>query len=183
MPDFAIYPQSDLPSALKWQAIAFMRVEWPFIFKDNLLFAAEPYPPELSPVCFVAAEGDSLLSFASTFQLDLNHVGADYKVCGFGNMFTFPPYRGQGYGRRVLALATDHIECSEADVAMLFCEPALEPFYATCGWEITPSPTRIGLPDSYEHHQTSRMMLFVSDRGRKGKADFEIKPVYVEWPW
>ncbi|MBN1815491.1 MAG: GNAT family N-acetyltransferase [Anaerolineae bacterium] len=183
MPDFAIYQQSDLPTVLKWQAIAFMKVEWPFIFGGDLLFMTEPYPPDLHPVCFVASKGDSLISFASTLQLDLDHAGASYKVCGFGNLFTFPPYRCQGYGKRVLELATDFIKRSQVDVAILFCDPALEPFYAACGWEAALAPTRVGSPDEYELLQASRMMLFVSEKGKKGEMDFETHPLYIEWHW
>jgi GNAT superfamily N-acetyltransferase len=182
MPDFAIYQQPDLPMALKWQAIAFMKVEWPFIFTNDSLFITEPYPPDLHPVCLVAIEGESLISFASILQLDLDHAGTSYKVYGFGNMFTFPPYRRRGYGRQLLELATDHIKHSEADVSILFCDPALESFYAACGWETTHSPTQVGsLGD--EPHRASRMMLFISERGKEGEADFETQPVYVEWPW
>ena len=109
MPDLAIYQQSDLPAALKWQAIAFIKTERPFIFTGDFVFLTEPYPPELDPVHFVAAEGDSLISYASLLRLSLDHAGTVYEVYGFGNMFTFPPYRRQGYGRRVLELATDFI--------------------------------------------------------------------------
>ena len=98
-------------------------------------------------------------------------------------MFTFPPYRRQGYGSRILELATDFIRRSDVDVAILFCDLQIETFYAACGWEVIPSPTRIGTPDDYEEHEGSKMLLFVSDKGRWGKLDFEKQPLYVEWPW
>jgi GNAT superfamily N-acetyltransferase len=183
MPNLTIYQQSDLPAALKWQAIAFLKTEWPFIFTGDFVFLTEPYPPELDPVHFVAAEGDSLISYASLLQLGLDHAGTVYAVYGFGNMFTFPPYRRQGYGRRVLELATDFVKRSDVDVAILFCDPQIEAFYAACGWEVIPAPTRIGTSASYRVHEGARMMLFVSDKGRQGKLDFEKQPLYVEWPW
>jgi hypothetical protein len=51
------------------------------------------------------------------------------------------------------------------------------------GWEITPSPTRIGTPNQNKIHDLSRMMLFVSEKGRQGRKDFEGQPVYVDEAW
>ena len=183
MPNLTIYRQLDLPAPLKWQVIAFLKTEWPFIFSGDDVFLTEPYPPELDPVHFVAAEGDSLLSYASAFRLSLAHADTAYEVYGFGNMFTFPPYRRQGYGKQVLGLATDFIRRSDVDVAILFCGPQLETFYATHGWEVLPSPTRIGMPNDYEEHEGFKMMLVVSEKGRRGRLDFEERPLYVKWPW
>ena len=183
MSTLAVYQQSEFPAALKWQAIAFMRVEWPFIFTGDFKFITEPYPPELHPVHFVAAEGDSLIAYASILRLSLDHAGTSYKIYGLGNMFTFPPYRRQGYGSKILELTTDFIRRSDVDVSILFCDPKLEPFYATCGWETTRSSTRIGVPGDYEPHEASKMMLFVSAKGRHGRTDFEDQPFYVAWHW
>ncbi len=178
-----IYQQADFPAVLKWQAIAFMRVEWPFIFTGPGKFAAETYPPELHPVHFVATEGDTLLSYAAILRLNLAHAGTTYTSYGFGNMFTFPPYRREGYGHQVLALATDFIRRSDIDIAMLFCAPRLEAFYERSGWEVTASPTRIGVPSEYKTYHVTRMMLFVSEKGQAGKTDFETYPLYVEDVW
>lgn len=183
LPKLMIYQQPDLPAPLKWQAIAFLKTEWPFIFSGDDIFLTDPYPPEQDTVHFVAAEGNSLISYASAFRLTLDHADTAYEVYGFGNMFTFPPYRRRGYGRRVLELATDFIRRSDVDVAILFCDSQLEPFYAACGWEGVPSPTRIGTQADYEVHEGSKMMLAVSEKGQRGKLDFAEQPLYVEWPW
>jgi GNAT superfamily N-acetyltransferase len=173
----------DFPTVLKWQVIAFLKTEWPFIFSGDDVFLADPYPPEPDTVHFVAAEGDSLISYSSVFRLSLDHAGTAYEVYGFGNMFTFPPYRRQGFGRRVLELATDFIRRSDVDVAILFCGAQLESFYAACGWEVVPSPTRIGTPDDCAVEEGSKMMLAVSDKGRRGKQDWMEQPLYVARPW
>lgn len=68
------YIQADFPALLKWQALAFMRVEWPFIFTGPGKFTAETYPPECSPIHFAASEGDTLLSYAAILRLTLAHV-------------------------------------------------------------------------------------------------------------
>jgi hypothetical protein len=69
------------------------------------------------------------------------------------------------------------------DAAILFCDRLLEPFYAERGWTATSSPTRLGRPDQYEEYVPSRMMLFVSEKGQRGKTDFEFQPIYIDWPW
>jgi hypothetical protein len=144
---------------------------------------SETYPPELQPVHFVIAEGDSLLSYASILKLSLSHANIDYQIYGFGNLLTFPPFRRRGYGGRILQAATDYISQREVDAAILFCDRLLEPFYAKKGWISIPSPTRLGAPDQYQEYTPSRMMVFVSEKGRRGRADFESQPLYIDSPW
>jgi predicted GNAT family N-acyltransferase len=183
MPAYAVYQQADFPTVLKWQAIAFMRVEWPFIFTGPGKFTAETYPPALHPVHFTATEGDALLSYAATLRLNLEHADQMYTSYGFGNMFTFPPYRHEGYGQQVLTLATDFIQQSDVDIAVLFCDPKLQQFYAGSGWQVVRTPIRIGTPSEYETHDVTPMMLFVSEKGQQGKENFERQPLYIEAPW
>jgi hypothetical protein len=183
MPDLRIYRQPEFPAIYKWQAIAFMRMEWPSIFQGENLYMQEIYPPELQPGHFVMAEGDTLLSYATVLKLDLAHAGRNYQVYGFGNMLTFPPFRRRGYGGQVLRAATRFIRESELDAGMLFCDPRLEPFYGTEDWVATHSPTRLGEPDLYKEYEPLRMMLFVSEKGLRNKADFETQPFYIESPW
>lgn len=123
MPTLSIYHKSDFPPALKWQAMAFMRVQWPFLFTAERQFVTDTYPSEFDPVHFVVAEGELLIAYASILRTDLEHAGLTYKIYGFGNMFTFPTFRAQGHGTRVAELATDFIKQSDVDIAILFCEP------------------------------------------------------------
>ena len=183
MPTSAIYSQTDFPAVLKWQALAFMRVEWPYIFTDEERFITETYPIEFRPVHFVVTEGETLISYAATIGLTLEHANHSYKVCGFGNMFTFPPYRREGNGHKVLKLATDAIKQSDVDVAVLFCDPSVAPFYSLEGWISELSPTYIADGDKYEVYDEQRMMLFISDKGKQGRSDFQQQPVYVDWAW
>jgi GNAT superfamily N-acetyltransferase len=183
MPELRIYQQSEFPAIYRWQAIAFMRMEWASIFYNDNLYMSETYPPEFTPVHFVFAEDDTLVSYASLLRLRLIQVGIEYQIYGFGNLLTFPPYRRRGYGGQVLQAATDFIRQSEVDAAILFCDQLLESFYAERGWAPTRSSTRLGKPDQYDEYAPSRMMLFVSEKGFSGRADFESQPIYIEWPW
>jgi hypothetical protein len=98
-------------------------------------------------------------------------------------MLTFPPFRRRGYGGQVLRAATRFIRESGVDAGMLFCDPRLESFYAAENWVATHSPTRLGEPDRYQEYEPMRMMLFVSEKGLRNKADFETQPFYIESPW
>lgn len=183
MPILTLYPQSDFPAIYKWQAIAFMRMEWSSIFQGDNLYMLETYPPELQPIHFVVAEGDTLLSYGALLKLNLTHAGSDYHVYGFGNLLTFPPFRRRGHGGRVLQAATEFIQQSDVDAGILFCDPQLGSFYAAKAWVPTRGPTRLGQPDRYEEYAPLRMMLFISERGRSSKEDFETQPLYIDEPW
>ena len=96
MPEFTIYQQPNFPALYKWQAIAFMRMEWSSIFYNDNLYMSETYPPELQPVHFVMAEDDSLLSYASYLKIRLQHAGNDYLIYGFGNLLKITTYLMSG---------------------------------------------------------------------------------------
>ena len=172
------------PEVFKWQVLSFMKMEWSFIFTGAYQFSQDTYPPELDPVHFVIAEGDTLISHAEIIKMDLHHAGIDYLVNGFGNVFTFPPYRGNGFGQEVVKAGTDYIAESRIDLAILFCDPRLMAFYEKAGWEGLPADsTRIGTQKESEENDGLRMMLFLSDKGKAGYASFIEKPMYIDAPW
>ncbi len=184
MPDVDLYPQSDLPDPLKWQALAFIKTEWPFVFSGEDQFLTETCPPDHDPVHFVVAEGDSLIGYASIFRLSIEHAGTIYNIYAFGNMFIFPPYRKQGYGKQILKLATDYIKNSDVDAGILFCESNVEAFYTAHGWETARATARKGTPENFEEHEhILTMILYVSEKSRQGKVDFDSQPLYVKWLW
>jgi predicted GNAT family N-acyltransferase len=184
MPNLAVYHQDDLPESYKWQALAFIKTEWPFVFSGEHQFLTDPCPPDMAPLHFVAAEGDSLISYASIFRLNIDHADNHYQIYAFGNMFTFPPYRKQGYGKQILEMASDFITKSDLDAGILFCDANVEAFYQVCGWESVSASVRTGTADDYiEHDKIKTMILAVSDKGRQGKTDFDSHPLYVQWLW
>ena len=183
MPDYRTYSQNEFPSVFKWQALAFMRTDWPYIFEGDDKFLTETYEPELNPIHFVMAQGDMLISYAAIVRTTLTHAGHTYQVYGFGNMLTFPPHRREGHGQKLLRMATEMIQQSDVDLGVLYCDAKLEPFYAAAGWAITGAPTRFGHPSHYEDGEEERMMIFVSEKGQQNRADFENLPVYVDWTW
>jgi GNAT superfamily N-acetyltransferase len=183
MPIVEVYPDDQIAPVLLWQAIAFMRVEWPFIFQGSGRYAANTYPPELHPVHIVAAESDVLLSYAAAFRLPLTHTGVPFTVFAFGNMFTFPPYRHEGLGQRVLDRASQFIHASGVDLGLLFCHPELAPFYRKSGWEPVQASTYIGYGTHQHHHEALTMALYVSEKGKQAKERFDTEPLVVAEAW
>ena len=175
------YDHDTFPPDLNWQAVSFMRVEWPFINEGML---RETYPAALNPVHFALVEDDLLLSYAATFRQRIKHAGEEYEMECLGNVFTYPASRCKRYGRLVVEVAVGHIRGTGADVAALFCEPNLEGFYAATGWEAIPEAgTLITGGGAPEEHGALRMMLFISEKGKAGRRAFETLPLRVPFAW
>lgn len=181
MPELRTYEHHEFPPDLSWQAVSFVRVEWPYVDGGMV---REMYGAALRPVHFALVEDGLLLSYAAVIRLRLPHAGEEYEARGLGSVFTYPASRGKGYGGKVVRAATDHIRASGADVAALFTGPELERFYGASGWEAQPGAvTRTGDRDKPEELDASRMMLFLSDKGEAGRAAFGAEPLYVEHGW
>ena len=55
MPEVLRYRHHEFPTHLNWQALSFMRVEWPFIFADEDKLKTETYAAASSPVHFAVS--------------------------------------------------------------------------------------------------------------------------------
>ena len=168
---------------LKWQALAFMKTQWPSVFAQRP-FMSETYPPENDPVHFAVVEGEALLGYAAIMRLLIRHADEEFDTWGLGNVLTFPPYRRRGYARQVVGAATAHIDGSAADVAILFCIPGNVPFYAASGWTaLAGARTLVGPADTKQESDLSRMMVFVSDKGKAARRLFAERPLRVAETW
>lgn len=180
-PQLLTYHHHEFPSDLHWQAVSFMRIEWPWI-EGGLL--RETYGAALHPTHFAIADDGLLLSYAAVIRMQVEHMAETYKMYGLGTVLTYPTSRGKGYGVQVVGAATRFIESSDADVAALFCQPSLAGFYARHGWEaMTGSATLTGAGDAPAEHDALRMMLFVSDKGKAGRQSFRTQPLSVPHGW
>jgi aminoglycoside 2'-N-acetyltransferase I len=174
------YTQERFPAALRWQAVSFMRVQWPFIDGGAI---RETYPANLQPVHFALVEGDLLISYAATFRLTVGHADREFQVQCLGNVFTYPASRGAGHGGRVVAAATSYILNGSADVAALLCARDLQRFYGANGWQTVPAPTIIAGHQDDPAGQGCTMMLFVSVAGRAARDHFATRPLQVPFHW
>ena len=185
MPKVLSYRHHEFPTHLNWQALSFMRVEWPFIFGGQDKLRKETYDAGSRPVHFAVSQEGVLISYAALIRTRLEHAGVTYEAHGLGNVFTFPSFRGEGHASRVVGAATEHVlKSGEADVAALFCEAGLREFYSRAGWEpMEGATTFTGAVDFPEPCEALRMMLFVSEKGVAAREAFEGVPLYIEHFW
>jgi GNAT superfamily N-acetyltransferase len=176
------FPADRFPATLNWQAVSFMRVEWPFI---DFCPPYQTYPSTLRPMHFALVEDDLLLSYAATFRLSLEHHGASYQMQFLGNVFTFPGARRQGHGGQIVSVATEHILRSGADAGALLCGPDLIQFYARFGWQPASADTLVhgDAAEGPTKQDAVRMMLFGVDAGSAARDSLMNSPLQVPFAW
>lgn len=183
MAELQTYMHDAFPPALNWQAVSLMRVEWPNIMLNGHRLGIDTYPAEDKPLHFALSEQGVLISYAAMLLRPLVHAGAPYLLAAVGNVFTFPAFRGEGYGTQVVAAAGAAMRHSDAGVGILFCKPHLVRFYEQNGWEFVDAPTYLGTPAQSAVHPYLHMMQFLSAKGGTGRAAFVEQPLFIESPW
>lgn len=180
MPNLMIYHSNDdLPAAYECQARAAVRMLWHDAYTYDI--DAPLIPPERHPQHIVVANRHALISYARVVWVTAQHAGQTWKVYALGDVFTYPAFRKQGYGRQVVDAASRLIQSdADADIAILFTDPVQERFYAAGGWEtVTLTDVTIGDADSPEPHPYFSMMQFLSARARASRGNFETQPLYL----
>jgi GNAT superfamily N-acetyltransferase len=174
-----IYTSADFPVDLKCQALSFLRIEWPEGFRGENRLRNWITKEADHPVHVVLIEAGLLISHTNVVWKYLDHAGITYKTYGLTGVFTYPSFRGQGYGSRLIAAATTYIRASDGDVAMFHCDPGLRNFYAQHGWEaLAQATTYLGSSEKFLVDDEILMMQFLSLKGQQGRASFEREPIY-----
>jgi hypothetical protein len=146
---------------------------------DDPMFE-EPFVPGRSLEHFMVIEQGVLISHADVSERVISHLGETYALCGIGEVMTNPNFRRAGHGQRAVTAATHYIRTTDADIGMLFTMPELESFYGSSGWEtINTQGITFGDPDQPRFDDAYVMMLFLSDKAKAHRADFEHGPIYV----
>lgn len=182
--DQHIFTDSDFPAHLRCQYMSFLRVHWWWFFQGEQRLRTTMWPPEVSPTHIVLEEAGILVSYATVVNKTIDHAGQRFRTAGVSAVFTYPAWRKQGYGHRLMELVTDHIRAGGYDIAMLFCEPEIAALYTKHGWLAMQSPTLSGdvaSPNSSadDEYPETRLMLFLSEHGQAHQATFDTTPVYV----
>ncbi len=174
-----IYPDSEIPPHLRCQILCFLRMMWPagFMGKNRLRdwISAE----EDHSISIMLVEQDILICHTQVVWKTLEHDGETYKVYGLSGVLTYPAFRKQGYGKRIVERGTAYIDAADADIAMFHCDPSLKEFYAGCGW--IPMETAITYVGQKDHPTVSEellMMRFLSEHGKKSQTAFATVPFY-----
>jgi predicted N-acetyltransferase YhbS len=133
-----LYAYDTLPQSLSWQALSFLRCEWPFLFTGSNRLRTRPLG-DLGATYVLREDGEVLLSYAEVLRITAARAGEPVSVLGLSNVFTFPPYRSEGHASAIMHAVGELINDSDAELAILFCEKELEPFYAARGWHQAPA--------------------------------------------
>jgi len=177
------HSNQELPEHYAQQIMSFMRIHWfdPYQYDVN----APTSPEEWHPAYFVLADEQALFSATKVLWKMVKHDGNQYKCYGLGTVFTYPAFRKRGYGRQVVGAATQHILKSDADLALLWTLPDLEPFYVQSGWQHPDKVTvLLGDEGDPEADDGFYMMLFLSERVKQLRLTFDQKPIYFgRWGW
>jgi GNAT superfamily N-acetyltransferase len=177
-PTTQIFSEERLPDTLRWQIISGMRAAWPDDYRHNRrLWISRP---EFHPTYIVLMDGPFVLAHTVAIWKRLLHAKVTYMVYGLSMVFTYPDCRGQGYGRTIVGAGTAYIDQQpDADVAMLFCEPRLQAFYAQNDWcAMTGATTLITRSDgSVGTTGEVLLMRFCSEKGQHGRASFTQTPI------
>ena len=178
------YRSDQLPDSIYQQMSSFIRLVWLNHLKGDDRFWVL-VDPTGHVEHFVIAERGVLISHACVNTRALTHAGESYLLRGLGAVFTYPAFRKEGHGGRVVAAATEFIQGTDADVGMLFCAPERVPFYAAHGWQQLANPYAcFGDPNQPGLNDEITMMLFLSDKAKARRSDFERGSIYVgEHTW
>ncbi len=184
MAQLSLFTTDSLPAAHQHQIRSFIRLHWHDEYQYSL--DGPLVPVERHPTHLVIHDRHALFSHGRVIWVEVEHIGQRYRMYCLGDVLTYPAFRRQGYGAQIVAAGTALIrDDPHADAAILFTEPATTRFYAAHGWETMPHlKASYGHPIAPEPAQGIAMMLFVSERAKAHRADFERHEVELPgWGW
>lgn len=174
-----LFASQDVPAHLKCQILSFVRIEWPELFSGDHRLRDWTSKPDLHPVTLLLEEEGVLISRVEVVWDVLRHAGEAYKTYGLSGVFTYPVFRKQGCGLQLVRSARDYIE-QQGDADIVLLHSTLKGFYEQAGFERMDSlVTLIGDPQNPERSDETGFMLFLSEKGKRGRVSFEKEPVYV----
>jgi GNAT superfamily N-acetyltransferase len=174
MVELLTFPTEQLPPIWKWQVLSFQRAIWPEGFVGENRFRDWITKREDHPVSFILVERDMLIGHVNVVWKDIEHAETAFKAYGLTGVFTYPAFRGQGYGLQLVQHATNYIDTQDADIALFNCDNAVIAFYQRAGWETFPqTQTFIGSRDEQFRVDEMLMMRFISSKGQRFRPSFE----------
>jgi GNAT superfamily N-acetyltransferase len=174
-----VYPSNEIPPHLKWQILSFLRMEWPEGFVGPNRLRDWISREKDHPVSILLVEKNILISHSEVLWKHLQIGDKTYKVYGLAGVLTYPGFRGQGFGSRVVDLATAYINESDADLGVVFTQPHLKDFYESSGWLPMPEPIfLIGSRESPVLTDHLVLMRFLSEKGQKIRKVIETERIY-----
>ncbi len=172
------YQDDELPDSLRCQILSFIRITWLDGFEGKNRWRDWIAHKEHHPVHFVLVEKNNLLvSYVGVVWKYLKHAGKTYKMYGFSGVFTYPQFRNHKHGLDLVKKAKKYIEQTDGDLVLF--SSTLHGFYEKAGFEHMEKVTLLeGNRRHPQKHGENTYMLFLSDKGKSHRHDFETKPVY-----
>lgn len=172
-----IYTPDTIPSSYKSQILLLLRAQWPEGFTGKNEARGWISQEEFHPVHVVLTDSDTVLAHAGIVWKDLEHGGRRYKTYGLSGVFTHPFHRKKGYGQQVIGEAKKYIERQNGDVALFVS--CIIGLYEKLGFQRLENATlHKGDPKNPTVDPETVFMLFLSDKGKAAKPDFEAKSIY-----
>jgi len=167
-----------LPAHFKCQILSFMRINWFDGFQGENRLRDWITGSEMHPVHFLLEENGILISHQEVVWKPLHHAGDVYKAYGLTHLFTYPAFRGQGYGSRLLQVAKDYI-LQQGDADILILHTVKENLHERAGLEpMKQMITLVGDPQNPKKSNETGFMLFLSEKGKQGRKYFEEGTLY-----
>ena len=173
-----MFESQDLPERFKCQILSFVRIEWLELFSGNFRLRDWTTKQEMHPVSFLFEEEGVLISHLEVVWKVLLHTGEAYQAYGLTGVFTYPAFRRQGYGLQLVQSAKDYIE-QRGDADIVIFHSTVKGFYEKAGFEpMNSMVTLVGDPHNPERSDETGFMLFLSEKGKRGRKSFEKGPFY-----
>ena len=172
------YKTGELPTEIKWQVLSFIRAQWPEGFQGKNRLRDWITKEELHPVSFVRTENNLVVSYTEAVWKNLEHNGITYKTYGLTGVFTYPSFRKEGHGLAVVRAAKKYIKEQKDGDIVLFTS-IHRGFYEKAGFIYMNNIKLLeGDPQHPKEHDEHVFMLFLSEKGKARRKDFEKKPIY-----
>lgn len=128
------YRRPDLPREIEQQVLDFGRIVWFDGFMTDDRFRDRMHEAPDDTTHFVRSAGSILVSHVQVIPIELQGRGRGLRIGGVSSVLTYPEFRSEGHSTALLRRASDHIEASEMDLGMLFCDEENVPFYERLAW-------------------------------------------------
>ena len=182
--ELRFYRQARLEPKWYYQILSFVRVHWPRGFGGENLYRDWISRPAYDPVGFVLTHGDLLVAHAQVLHKDVQHEGETFSLYGLSTVFTYPSFRGQGHGQRVVLAAMEHMLAQpDIDLAMTNCVEHNVGFYEKCGWRFVDNVLLMGSRSAPEPLDERVALIYVSDKAQAHQQALETVPIYFEEEW
>lgn len=123
-----------------------------------------------------------MISHLEIVEVPIDRDGVVYAAGALTGVLTFPSFRREGWGGRLVRHAVRRIEASDADLGLICCRPETGDFYARAsGWGQLPD-VQVVVGDTREVAEpTPQVALtrFLSDRARADRNGFEGSTLWL----